>query len=87
MFLLNFRLKQVEIDTSKGDKHFLLKNLDLAKVLDSTLGGDKCIANMQLRILQCLAPIFLLLNIPYSYKGFISWLGEPKYTYIGIILL
>jgi len=46
MFLPNFRLKWVEIDTSKGDKYFLLKNLDLVKVLNSALGEDRCIANM-----------------------------------------
>jgi len=46
MFLPNFRLKWVEIDTSNGDKHFLVKNLDLVKVLNSALGEDKCIADI-----------------------------------------
>ena len=43
MSLLKPRLKWVEIDTCKGEKHFLLKNPDLVKVLDSTLGEDKYI--------------------------------------------
>ena len=51
MFLLKPRLKWVEIDTYKGNKHFLLKNLDLVKVLNSTLGENKYIAQTQLYIL------------------------------------
>ena len=41
--LLKPRLEWVEIDTCKGNKYFLLKNLDLVKVLNSTLGENKCI--------------------------------------------
>ena len=86
MFSPNSGLEWVEINTSKGVKHFLLKNSDLVKVLDSALGEDKRIADIQLRILQCLAPIFPSLSIPHSYEGSIGWPGEPRYTCAGIIL-
>ena len=87
MFLFNSGLEWVEIDTCKGDKHFLLNNLDLVKILDNALGEGKCIAKIQLYILQYFAFDFLLLSTPHSYKGFIGWLGKPIYTYAGIILL
>ena len=46
MFSPNSGFEWVEIDTSKGGKYFLLKNLDLVKVLNSTLWEDKCIINI-----------------------------------------
>ena len=51
MFSPNNRLEWVEIDTCKGEKYFLLKNLDLVKVLNSILGEDKYIIKIQLCIL------------------------------------
>jgi hypothetical protein len=51
IFSPNFRFEWVEIDTFKGGKHFLLKNLDLVKVLNSALGEDKHIIKIQLYIL------------------------------------
>ena len=51
MFLPNTELEWVEIDTYKGEKYLLLKNLDLVKILNSTLGEDKYITKIQLYIL------------------------------------
>ena len=51
MFSPNNGLEWVEIDTCKGEKHLLLKNPDLVKVLNSTLGEDKYIIKIQLYIL------------------------------------
>ena len=85
MFSPNSGLKWVEIVIFKGNNHFLLKNPDLVKILNSAL-GDKYIAKIKLHILQFFAPIFSLLSTPYFYKGFIGWLGKLWYTCAGIIL-
>lgn len=89
MFSPNSGLEWVEIDTS-GGKHFLLKDSYLVNVLGGALGEDKHIdkriADVQLRTLQRLAPIFPLLSTPLSCEKFGDWPDEPRYTCAGIIL-